>query len=406
MKKLTFLMILLISSLVYGNDSGLIYGTVKTEDGEIFKGNIRWDDEEIMWMDFFNSNKEENEYEDIVPDTRSRKEKKKTFVIGGFKVFTDKTDSHFFFSSTTHQFQSMFGDIDRIEVVGSDAAIVHMKNGKKYDFEGGSNDLGTTIRIMDHELGTVKLNWSKIKEVQFDDTPSRLDSKFGEPLYGKLETDAGIFEGYIIWDKEERISSDKLDGDTKNGEMSIEFGNIKSIERDGRGVEVTLKSGRDFYMKGTNDVNSDNRGIIVNIPEMGRIECQWREFRKVTFFDKPAKDLPEYDDFEKDGQLKGVVETEDDKSFEGNIIYDYDEAYGYEVLNGSKDDISYSIPFKFIKSIKPKNFNSSYITLRNGKEIVLGDERDVSDENSGILVSKGDEYEKIDWEDIKEITFK
>ena len=64
-----------------------------------------------------------------------------------------------------------------------------------------------------------------------------------------------------------------------DGNMAIEFGKIKSVERDGRGSLVILKSGRDFYLTGSNDVNHENRGIIVNIPGQGRVDIEWRDFR-------------------------------------------------------------------------------------------------------------------------------
>ncbi len=52
-------------------------------------------------------------------------------------------------------------------------------------------------------------------------TPHKLEDKFGEPLYGTVETYDGTYSGYIQWDHDERIATDKLDGDAEDGKMSI-----------------------------------------------------------------------------------------------------------------------------------------------------------------------------------------
>jgi hypothetical protein len=410
MKTLIFAMMLALLSSLYGNDSGLIYGKVTTIDGDKFEGNIRWGKEEAMWMDFFNSEKEENEFEDFEPENRRHKNKKRKydFNIGGFKInnFSITTSGSGF--GTNHIFATMFGDIKEIKMRGDEEALVVMKSGKRYNFDGASNDLGSLIKVYDRELGEVKLRWDRVDNVVFEDTPSSLSRKFGSPLYGKVETDGGDFEGYIIWDKDERLSSDKLDGDTRNGELSIEFGSIKSIERDGRGSLVVTKSGREFYLKNSNDVNGDNRGIVVNIPDFGRVTSEWREFRKVTFMDDPDK-LPEYDDFDEDIRAKGIVRLKDGDTHEGIIAYDLDETWGFEMIDGTRDDIKYNIPIRYIDSVKPKNFNYSIITLKSGKKIEIGDERDVSDDNGGVLIIK-DEDDKdayyAEWDEIEEIFFK
>ena len=46
-----------ISGAFSQSDKAFIYGTVSTIDGEKYKGQIRWGDEETFWEDEFNSTK-------------------------------------------------------------------------------------------------------------------------------------------------------------------------------------------------------------------------------------------------------------------------------------------------------------------------------------------------------------
>jgi hypothetical protein len=270
--------------------------------------------------------------------------------------------------------------------------------------EDGSNDFGGQIVVMDAELGKMSFKWSRIDKIEFMATPSSLDAKLGDPLYGTVTTYAGEFTGYVQWDHDERISTDILDGESRDGNLDIEFGNIKSIERDRSGATVITNSGRELYMRGTNDVNSGNRGIIVNT-DFGRVDIPWREFKKVDFSETAGPALG-YNDFENPKKVTGTVLTTKGESISGTLIYDLDEEYDFEMIQGDDDDIEYFIPLKHISKIIPKNYDNSTIVLKSGKEITLGGSRDVSEDNDGIVVLKGsgNDSQYIFWEDIKEIT--
>ena len=54
-----------------------------------------------------------------------------------------------------------------------------------------------------------------------------------------------------------------LNGDENGIEYLVEFSNIANIEKLNRGARVELKDGRSFDLRGSNDVNSENRGIVV-----------------------------------------------------------------------------------------------------------------------------------------------
>ena len=146
---------------------------------------------------------------------------------------------------------------------GKRTVFLTLKNEDRMEVSGGSNDINAKINILDQEAGELTLKWNKIRMIEFMAVSRPLEKKFGEPLFGTVDTQSGQFRGFIQWDHQECVDTDKLDGDCENGDISIEFGKIKSIEKHRRGSLVTLHSGKEYYIYGTNDVNDDNRGIII-----------------------------------------------------------------------------------------------------------------------------------------------
>jgi len=393
-----------LASVAKAQDQGFIYGEVETIDGKTYKGQIRWGREETFWDDIFNSTKgknpnlkflERDDYDDV-RNYRRESDSKWDF----WSMWEDS------YSGYTHSFALRFGDIDQIKITGRDDVELTFKNGMEMKFEGGSNDIGARINILDEEIGQIKIRWDRLEQVNFMDTPKRLPNKFGEPLYGTVETRIGDFTGLIQWDHEECLSIDKLDGDTDDGDVSIPMGNIASIEKESRGSLVTFRSGRELYVSGSNDVNDENRGVIVKNREYGKIKIDWDDFEKVRFDKPPVDSGPGYKDYPSPKELKGTVETIRGEKFSGKIVYDLDEEWDFELLNGHDDEIEFIIPFRNIKSVRPKNFNYSYVELRTGTKVMLGDGQDVSDKNDGLLVfQKPDRPVYIPWDEVEIVTF-
>ncbi len=395
----------LSASSAFAQDDGFIYGRVTTIDDDVYEGALRWGKEEAYWTDMFNASKEENrnidylsnEELDYLRETRydNWASRSNTWV----NMSWDWNDNEFI-----HQFSCQFGEIKSLVPRSRDRVDVEMQNGNIIEVDGdGYNDIGAKVRVMDEELGTIELSWSRIEMVEFLPTPKDLEDKFGEPLYGTVETDIGEFTGFVQWDHDERVSEDKLDGDTYDGDLSIEFGKIKSIERIGYSrSEVTLHSGRKLELRGSNDVNSENRGIIVTIEGLGRIDVPWRDFDKVTFTDAPNSGK-NYNAFKDQSELTGTVLVTNGDKHEGKIIFDLDEEYDYEVLNGRDDEIEFIIPFRNIASIIPESYESSTVKLRNGEEYRLSESQDVSEDHTGIVVLKGREPVYIPWNKVEEL---
>lgn len=402
-----------IPSLLRAQDEGFLYGKVHTTDNKVYEGPIRWGKEEVYWVDVFNAGKEDN------PNLRylSSRERDELYdrqnswnSWGGDLVsrFVSWGNSGYGDDDFEHQFACQFGAIKTVTPSGRKYVTLEMRDGKMVHLKGeGYNDVGLDVQVMDEELGAIEVAWVRIDKVVFMPAPKNISRKFGSPLYGTVQTFGKTVTGFIQWDHDERLHSDKLDGDTEDGDLSIEFGKIASIERRGSRSFVTLKSGRELLMRGSNDVDNSNRGIIIMNSDWTAIDVPWSEFEKVTFTEAPRSPAIAYGSFESPSELMGTVFTNDGKTLAGTIVFDLDEAYSYELLQGRSGEIKYTVPFSRIKRIEPLSVARSEIELRSGEKISLFDEQDVNERNQGVLVfSQGsDRPVYIAWGDVKAISF-
>ena len=381
------------------DSQGFIYGKVTMRSDTVYEGRLRWNgDEEAFWDDLFNGEKEERPYLDDIPERERRRDRREGIRILGIRISSSG------FYSRGRSFVARFGDIQKIETHRRDAVLT-MKDGEVIEVDGSStNDIGGKVYVWDNEIGLVKLDWDRIDIIEFLPTPADLEAP--KRLHGKVKTAEGDFEGYIQWDKEECLGTDELNGDSRDGDMSIAMGKIQSIERlSGRSSRVTLRSGRAFDLRGSNDVNSENRGIYVEDPRYGRVLVKWDGFESVHFTDTGHSGLS-YNEFQPGKPIQGRVTESRGKVHGGRIIYDIDEANSWEILNGDQRDLEYNIPFALVKSVEPRGSDSSRVTLKGGAELVLEDVADVDDGNDGMLVLKPDgDSVYIAWDDVERIDF-
>ncbi len=387
------------------NAEGYIYGKVHTFR-QTYQGQIRWGKEEAFWNDYFNASKTRDSYynsfvEKDDDDDTNRGDLWDDIDWSISSIWDNK-------GHVSHEFSTQFGNLASIRNKGRSRVDVELKNGMQLELSGrGYNDVGSTIIVYDEELGRVKLDWDRIDKVEFMPTPKNLRVQGGRPLYGTVETfRKGSYSGYVQWDHDERLGDDVLDGESRDGDMEIPFGNIRIIERERGGSYVTLKSGREFLLRGTNDVNESNDGIIVSVDGIGKIDIPWKVFEKVTFKDVESSG-PSYESYAVPKGLSGTVITYDRDEFKGRILYDIDEAWEVETLEADDDEIEYKVAFANIEAIAPKNSEYCRVILKNGEELFLGERRDVSDDNDGILVfeSSGKDPVYIRWRDVAEVRF-
>jgi hypothetical protein len=114
-----------------------------------------------------------------------------------------------------------------------------------------------------------------------------------------------------------------------------------------------------------------------------------------------------YNSFTSPKPLVGSVTVLEGADVTGRIIYDIDEVLDFEIVEGNENDIEYSIPLKNIRKITPKNSDYSQLELTSGQTLFLGNTRDVSEGNSGVLVFEKGKKDPvyIAWRKINEIIF-
>lgn len=377
---------------------GVLYGKITTRSGSTYEGRLRWGKEEAFWGDHFNSAKENRPYVDKAPRRERQREPIKIFGITIGLSWDEVHDGR--------TLVARFGDIHKIRVRGDDEAVLVMKNGTEIEVDGGSNDLGGKVRVWDREIGEIDVRWDRIDEIELLPTPS--DVTLAEHrLFGTVKSKAGEFRGFIQWDQDECLSSDKLDGDSRDGEMSIEMGTIRAIERYGYNrSKVVLASGREVVLEDSNDVDSDNRGIFVDDDRYGRVLVEWDAFERLDLSD-PETNGPAYGDFLPAKVLSGKVTGEDGQTYEGTIVYDLDESETWEILEGDHHDVRYHIPFGKIASIAPASHDSSRVVLINGEELELEDSADVGEAHDGVLILGAREGEPVylAWNKVRRIDF-
>jgi hypothetical protein len=382
------------------SNEGFIYGKIYTSNNT-YVGAIRWGGEEVLWTDLFNASKIDESYTKLIPE-KDKDDEWYNFNWDFNSIWTNN-------SATLHQFTCQFGNIKELIVGSRDNVVLKLKNGGEIKVNGqGYNDIGAKIQVTDEELGILSIDWDRISRIEFLQTPQKLSKTFGQPLFGTVEgSRREKFTGYLIWDNDERLLTDKLDGEEHGNDVSIRFSDIQSIERDGGGSTVKLNSGRELYLTGSNDVDEGNRGVIISSAETGAlVKVSWEAFRRVVFT-TPTHAPQTYSDFTSPKFLSGAVSRFDGDDLKGRIVFDIDEALDFELIEGKENSIEYNFPFNKVKKITPRNRDFSQVELVSGQSLLLGELRDVSSKNGGVLVfvkgKKNPVY--VSWREVNQITF-
>lgn len=391
------------SAFASPSDSDRLYGKITLTDGEVLEGFIRWGGTESAWVDLFNGNKRiSEEHMRQVKELMPAKEEEKPVYFLGFRL--DDGDEE----ANRRQSAVRFGQLRSIQVLNSSDALLTLRSGRQLTYHAGSNDIGRALAksvIEDTRQGEVRIRWNRVERVDFQAPPQGARSKLGSRIHGVLTTERGeTFTGYITWDRDEALSNEELDGEQDREDYALPFSEIASIERDGfRSSKVKLKDGRELVLSGTNDVNSDNRGIIVSVPQWGEVIVPWRQFRSLLLTD-PENPVG-YDAFKEASPLRGTVTDEDGKTYKGLIRWDNDESFTWETLDGDEDERTYSVLFSAVESIEKTN-RGARVKLRQGGTLELEDSPDVDDDNNGIIIELEDGRRVlVTWKDFQQAVF-
>ncbi|MEJ2204267.1 MAG: hypothetical protein P8170_09165 [Gemmatimonadota bacterium] len=346
-----------------------LYGSVVTRDGTAHRGFIRWDRNEGSWSDLLDANK-----------LRRR--------------------------GTTAQSGIRFGHVRRIDVLSRQGALFTLKSGDQVEMGARATDLGSGLRALlvdDPDTGrTLELRWGELESVVFEPAPERVTPREAR-LYGTLATRSGLeFEGYIAWDVDEIYTTDVLDGDdASHDRRKIPFGSIAAIERYGsRAAKVTLVNGEQVILRGTNDVDASNNGITVSDAALGQAKVDWGELESVRFH-RP-RTQPGYGSFDGGERLYGTVLTELGEELSGEIAWDNDEEYSWEMLNGDVEGVELHVEFSRIARIE-KTSRGALVELRDGRVFELGGSNDVDEGNRGITIRSGGGAHEVEWESFREL---
>lgn len=237
-----------------GRPEGLrLYGTVEDRWGGQYTGYVSWDLDEIFTSDILDGEEDGRDRE--IPFSR----------IAGIER-----------------------DLGRSRVIFNDGEEMILSDSNDVD------DGNRGIQISDPGLGMVEVEWDEFESIRFHDPAVEVgyeEFDGGHRLSGTVLTrDGEEYSGWIKWDADEEYSWEMLDGEDRNIVFDVEFGKIAAIERDSsRSALVTLTDGRVLEMEGSNDVNEDNKGILVQVDEDDRsrtggwVLIDWRDFQEIRF---------------------------------------------------------------------------------------------------------------------------
>lgn len=396
----------IVSKPAVAQYQGYIYAEVVLKNKQTYTGPIKWSGGQRLWSDVLSVTKSTNKnifkYLDEsqikrLPNEEGGKEVDWKFM----SLWEDK------FPQRKNEILCRFGDIDFIHVTGSDQAQIYFKNGSKLraiPYKDEAAQLGKNIVVyVSGDSKTIK--WDEISRINFKSTLADPQLMRWAPLYGTVNTSNGPVTGFIQWNRYKYLNAHKLNGKTLNNEpISYAFAYIARIEKQDKQVLLQLRSGENIQLSEADDVS--NATIVVMHPTYGRVLVEWKVFRSFTPQAPPSTGLA-YDDYPTPDRLYATVQTTDNRHYEGACVFDLDEEWNVELLDGNKDGLYYQIPFYYISTITPYRQHYSSVRLKNNSTLLLGWANDVSDRNWGLIIwLPNKKYQYIPWGQVKEISFR
>ncbi|MBU2501560.1 hypothetical protein KJ682_09565 [bacterium] len=368
-------------------DAGFIYATVAWPDGEEKTGFLRWEDEEAAWDDLFHSGQRELPWLEHADQDQLRAERRNRYYRDNglfgrimFALNEDRKDP-----VTWRIFLVRMGDIRSIEIHKGKDDFVVTADGSRHEVGGYANDAGSDLLLYTGDGEPESIEWNDLASITFEQAPPGLVPYAGR-LYGDLEWTGGVFTGFIQWDKTECLTIDVLDGEDPDGrDHEVPMGDIAAIARiDGSSCRVDLRNGESLVLSGSNDVNRENRGIVVEVPGTGRVSVPWHRFVRLTF-SEAAGSGPGRGDRRAADPIRGAIRLADGESLEGRLVLDLDKAWGWNFFSGTCEGLDYDIPLPVIRSLEPRD-DSCVVTLASGLVLELSDSTESGQENAGSLV--------------------
>ncbi len=391
------------------NHEPIIYGTVTETNGQTFTGSLRWGNQETFLSDIFNGRKiatvgiehlSEDEQDDLMDHQPGPQA-----TIGDLQI-TFKS----FFGKEIDQpyFNVPFGSVKTLEIDNKkNLFIATLHDGTTIVSDGrSSNDLDSDIFVKDLQGETKEFELDDLSLITFSKAPQAALT-FGDGIYGTVTSSIGTFQGRVMWDKDERLTYEELDGEDESQDYEIKFADIKSIERSGNASIVELTNETTLNLTGTNDVNNGNRGIWVDHPDLGRVEIEWLQFKKLVIEDVDV-DWMDFDDYvNMTKPLKGQVELKDGTKLDADgITYDMNQQSSAELMYVDVNEANREIPLRTIQKITVKHEQAAEFLLQDQSTVLAYGNRSVTRENNGILLTQNGNHKWIPWEQVQAVVFK
>jgi hypothetical protein len=419
-----------------GQETGRIWGLVETMGGQSFEGFVRWDRNEGSWADLLNGTKDLGDETYLVwNDSEGKAEvvPDRIIEIGGVRIsFPDGPGDNV----TSAESGVRFGHIERMVEWEGVGAELFLRSGEIARLQGDATDLGPGLRDILVEVpgeDPVRIGWEDFKVVTFRQPPPDVRPS-GRRLHGTVEDDSGHrYTGYLAWGTNQILNTDSIVGEESGGRRrEISFAQVETVQPSGRGATVTLVDGETLELSGTEDVSRANDGIQISDLGLGQVEVEWEELRSVRFHEPLAP--VERSSFDGGHPLRGTVVTAAGRELAGEIRWDADETYSWEMLDGVRDGVVFDVEFGMITHIErfaavdietegveagigfrveAGRIDGVRVTLRDGRVLELDGSNDVNEENKGLFVrpateegsgeSGEPEWIMVRWEDFREL---
>jgi len=406
-KALLFSLSLASLPVLAANPEPVIYGTVTKPNGETITGTLRWGDQEAFLSDVFNGRKVKTVgIEHLSKDEVERLEDHQPGPQANFGEIQVTFKSFFGNDIEEPYFNVRFGDLKSLTYESNSGLFfAKLHDDTTIISYQDTNDLTDELNILTLEGDRYEFDLDDLKSVTFSAAPDNA-KRFDQAIYGTVTSELGTFQGRIMWDKDERMLSEKLDGSENGTDYEILFADIKSIERKDNKSWVVLKDGRNLLLGGTNDVNNGNRGIWIDHPDYGRLEIHWHQFTKFEAGDVDVNWLTFADYQRLNKPLSGSVMLTDGTELPAaSMAYDLNQQSGAEFLYVEVNSANRQIPFGHIKKLVKREDQSAVLTLHDGSEVIAYGERAVNRDNNGILISNNGTHRWVEWKDVKQVTF-
>ncbi|MGL5682929.1 MAG: hypothetical protein ACRDDZ_07725 [Marinifilaceae bacterium] len=338
-----------------------IYGKCKLMDGRELTGFITTEWKHNLWVASFWPFKATNE---------------------SAKYFYGNTRIHFgpkrSFSPQLHMFSCRYRDLSKQRPITDDVMEVTFRNGETMQvLYNKSMAMGIHT-----ESGFYNLRWNQIVELEYFEAPSNAKVPFEKPIFARVESIHGIYEGMVL-----TLNVNNIQQRTISGMDGMTLDDLLDATRRDPSYPLTRLKGN----------------LYVYMPSFGHVRAPWSKIVGITRIDAGNLASYSYNANVKPKALIGSVTTNNDETFKGPMAYNLDATYNFEMLVGKNEEIQYDIVFDQISSITPLNYTSSIVNLRNGGKVILGDLDDVNGYNEGIMLLN--ELLYIQWKDVRTVKF-